>query len=604
MRSVAPEAVDRDPNAAFALRVTSAAQAADAWLVPEFATLPLSPQRCLVRNPLNGAALEVSSGEHAVLSACEGCLPFAQHVLRAAARLRAPAAHHAAMRELLERCARAGILLSVTELTARFGKPAGTAPVALGGAVIRTADRPRLLARLLKSAEELEARGSERRCWIVIDDSHDRAKEEQNRAAIAEARLDITHHDRAAAAGLQAKLLAEFPRAAREIEWLLAPGDTGEATPGRPLNHALLLLAGRAFVSFDDDAVIDARRPPLAGDGFAVSDGVDELTWYEGEESLLAHCPAAADLDPIAQHAQWLGLPMADAWARAETRSGSLAAMLIAAIDARRFAAGAHVIFTHSHTCGDPGSNPLPLQHFQLPAASREWLAAHPQAAAWAFAGRVNWRGHARLRFAPRWQFTLTTIAGLDNSRLLPPTTRGLRSQDLLLGALAHWMHPYAWQVDLPFALLHRREPARQWLGARDAVGPEPLRFIIGYLEHNEASCVSESPESRLAAAAALLADLAAASETRLAETIVGHEMDVASRLRFAIQAQLDDAALPAGWKRLLAPWLDSPALALDDAAVRSRAPAVTALRELLQRYAAALAIWPQLWQFCRESRR
>jgi hypothetical protein len=297
-------------------------------------------------------------------------------------------------------------------------------------------------------------------------------------------------------------------------------------------------------------------------------------------------------------------LPMADAWARAEESSGTLAVVDIAAAHARRFADEARVIFTHSHSCGDPGSNLLPLQHFLLPEASQQWLAAHPQAAAGAFASRLNWRGHARLRFAPRWQLTLTTIAGLDNSRLLPPTTREHRSQDLLLGALAHWAHPFAWQVDLNFALLHRREPVRQWLGAADPVKPEPLRFIIGYLERNEARCIGEAPAHRLAAAAALLADLAAASEARLLETIAAHERDVASQLRFAIQTQLDDEVLPAAWKRALGPWLRSPALALDDAAIRARMPAAPALRALLERYGAALSVWPQLWKSCSERQR
>jgi hypothetical protein len=203
------------------------------------------------------------------------------------------------------------------------------------------------------------------------------------------------------------------------------------------------------------------------------------------------------------------------------------------------------------------------------------------------------------LRFAPRWQLTLTTVAGLDNSRLLPATTRGHRSTDLLLGALAHWMYPSAWQVDLPFALLHRREPARQWLGAGEPIAAEPLGFVVGCLERNEARCVGEAPERRLAAAAALLADLAATGDARLSEAMLAHEMEVASQLRFAIQTQLDDAALPAAWKHSLAPWLDSPALALGRAAARP--PTSGAMRSLLERYAAALAIWPQLWQFCRE---
>ena len=571
------------------------------WLASELRMLPLAPRLCFVRNPLNGAWSQLSSGEHAVLSACEGCRTIGEHEARAAARLGAPEAHRPAIRELLERCAREGLLLSVPQLVSRFGTPSAAEPAAFGGVVVRTADRPQLLARLLASAETLEARAGEKRRWLVIDDSHNPASEQANRAAIANARsLEITHYDRAAADALQNALLAEFPRAAREIAWLLAPGAPGEATYGRPLNHALLQLAGRAFVSVDDDVLLESRRSPLSDAGFTVSDAADELTWYESEASLLQHCPPA-DVDPIAQHARWLGLPMADAWMRAEAQSGALAAMDITAAQGSRFAPDARIIFTHSHACGDPGSTMLPLHLLSLPARSRQWLAANPQAVAYAFARRINWRGQSRLRLAPSRLLTLTTIAGLDNSRLLPPTARSHRSEDLLLGSVAQWMHPTAWQVDLPFGLLHRREPAKHWLRAVDPVGPEPLPFILAYLERHEAVIVAMRPEQRLAAAGALLVDLAAASDAHLAEMLLEHAAEASSRVLFSLQEQLDDAALPAAWKQSLGPWLNSPALALDETALRARSPTVAAIRSLVDGYGKALLVWPQLWEFCRE---
>ena len=58
--------------------------AATPWFAPPLQMLPLAARRCLVRNPLNGAAIEMSSGEYAFLSACEGCLPLAAHEARAA----------------------------------------------------------------------------------------------------------------------------------------------------------------------------------------------------------------------------------------------------------------------------------------------------------------------------------------------------------------------------------------------------------------------------------------------------------------------------------------------------------------------------------------
>src|SRR5207245_8874467 len=93
------------------------------WFVPELITLPLAARRCLVRNALNGAALELSSGEHAVLAACEGCRTLAEHEARVATQLRAPEEHLPAIRELLERCARQGLFVSLPVLVARFATP-------------------------------------------------------------------------------------------------------------------------------------------------------------------------------------------------------------------------------------------------------------------------------------------------------------------------------------------------------------------------------------------------------------------------------------------------------------------------------------------------
>src|SRR5437763_286779 len=272
------------------------------WVLPEIITLPIAPRRCIVRSALNGTTLELSAGEHAVLTSCDGWRTIAEHEAHSAAQLAVLHEHRPAVRELLERCAQRGLLVCVPELVSRFGPPSNRQP-AVGDVVIRTADRPRLLARLLASAAALQARVGKKQRWIVIDDCHDPANEQANRSAIANASsLELIHHDRRAADALQDALLREFPRAGREITWLLGAAAPGETTPGRPLNHALLRLAGRAFLSVDDDVQLEPRRPALADPGFAISDRVDELTWYEDEESLLQHC-APMDLDPIGEHA-------------------------------------------------------------------------------------------------------------------------------------------------------------------------------------------------------------------------------------------------------------------------------------------------------------
>ena len=81
-------------------------------------------------------------------------------------------------------------------------------------------------------------------------------------------------------------------------------------------------------------------------------------------------------------------------------------------------------------------------------------------------------------------------------------------------------------------------------------------------------------------------------------------EADAGSRTLFAIAEQLDDAALPAQWKAQLAPWLESPAFAADEASIAGRTLAPEAVRVLAEAYARAMMAWPQLWHFCRERNR
>jgi hypothetical protein len=349
--------------------------------------------------------------------------------------------------------------------------------------------------------------------------------------------------------------------------------------------------------------VLDPRRPPVTEPGFAVGDESDDLRWYDTVDSLWRACPAL-DIDPIAQHAAWLGLPLASAWARAEAETGALAAIDLRPNHGRRFAPEARVLFTHNHACGDPGSSLLPLQLLMLPKRSQRWLAANPQSAASAFAQRVNWRGQTRLRLAPERVLTFTTMAGIDNSRLLPPAVRRHRSEDVLLGIVAQWMYPAAWLVDLPFALRHEREPAKRWLAPTVNFMQEPLHVLYGWIDAHAAGIAAESPEGRLAGVASLLLDLAAASDARLLEMLRQHAADAGSRVQFAIAEQLDDATLPAQWKAQIAPWVRSPALAVDGASVEGRILARHAVRALADAYGRAILVWPKLWEFCREKRR
>ncbi len=285
-----------------------AAFMAERWFVPAWQVLPIDAQRCLVRNPLDNMGMELSSGEYAVLSACEGCRSLEEHEARAALRLGAPPEHRPAIRALLERCARSGLLSAVSDLVTRFGLPGDEVASPLAGIVVRSADRTKLLQRLLTGAAEMQTRTGAAYRWYIVDDSRQEGSRRANREAIAaNALLDATHLDLSVAESLEAELAAVFPQFAAEVRWLLGAGRGDEVTYGRTQNYLLLRFAGTRLLMADDDVTIRPRRPALLRPGVEVSVGTGAATWYENLDAAFDACPAV-DLDPFAEHERWLGL--------------------------------------------------------------------------------------------------------------------------------------------------------------------------------------------------------------------------------------------------------------------------------------------------------
>lgn len=578
----------------------SRATEATPWFAPAWQMLPLGKRRCLVRNPLNGAAIELSSGEYAVLSTCQGCQPLAEHELRAARELSAPLEHRPAFREVIERCARQGLLMALPDLVARFGpaQPVASPPPPI---VVRTADRPQLLLRLLQGAATVQARTGCAYHWHVVDDSRHETSRQANRDAIARCHgLDVLHHDLAGQPSLEAELIQALPGLEAEIRLLLAAPEEGEATYGRPINYALLRFAGRRLFLVDDDVTIDPRRPALSSHGVEVSLAPEIAFWYESTEAALRDCPAL-EIDPFADHARWLGLPLAQAWRNAKELPGGLRVGDLPVHCGASFASDARVLFTRNQVLGDPGWDKFASSMLMLAPETRRWLAAQPDAARYALESQVHWRGRAALRIAPHQTLSTTTLTGVDNSVLMPPTERSGRDVDLLLGEVARCVHPSAWHVELPFALPHLRQARRAWLRPEQKLILPPSLLLVTRARALSPALRAEGAAERMHALAAGLLDLAAAGEARLRDLLEEQAIEHASRILFSIQEQLGDASLPAAWHATLQAWQRSPALGLDRESLRSCVVAPEVARAKVQGYARRLAAWPRIWNYCRE---
>jgi len=571
------------------------------WLVPELQMRPLAARRCVVRNPSNGVMRELSAGEYAALSACEGLGTLAEHTARAVKQLGAPSEHQPAIREFIERCAGCGLLVSLPDLVARFGDTASEPLAPLAGIVLRTADRPQQLRRLFAEALELQTKTGNAYRWHVFDDSRHAESRRANREAMAAHNaVASTHHDLSLEASLEATLCATAPDLAEEIHWVLGPARGNELTYGRVDNYAVLRFAGQRVILIDDDVGLFARRPPLWKAGVEVTCQAEAEFRYQTLEDAWQACPPL-DLDPFAAHARWLGLPLAEAWAQAEREEGGLRVLDLTGDTVQCFADDARVLFTRSQLVGDPGVDGLATEHLVPAAETRRWLAANPDAARNAFDSPIYARSGPALRLTPNRMQTVNMLVGLDNSRMLPPTIRAGRGQDVLFSEVSRSVYPAGWAVKLPFALPHLRSKPRRQLRPEDPIALGPERLLWDRAHTCAASVVAQRPADRMALLGALYVDLAAAGDAELTETLIGQAAEYVSRIVFGIHEQLDDPSLPSAWKDTLRRWHDSTNFRLDTASLRARIAPLDETRAMANAYGRALIAWPRLWQLCRE---
>lgn len=557
--------------------------------------LPVAARRCVVRNQQSGASLELSSGEYAVLSACEGCHPLEEHEARAAQRLSAPEEHRPAIRELLERCAGGGLLMPLPELVARFGAPGERIAPRFAGVTVRTCDRPEQLRRVLDGAAALQARTGIAYPWHVVDDSRREESRRANQEALsAHGTLAGSYHDASAVASLARDLGVAHPDLEAELHALLDMARGDEITYGRPLNYLLLRFAGARLLLLDDDVALDPRSPPSPRVGVEVGVASEAAFWYETLDAAYAASPPL-DCDPVEQHLRWLGLPLAQAWAQAARDAAGLRVGALHAEAAARFAPDSRVVFTRNGQLGDPGWAAFAAQQLALGDQTRAWLAANPDAVRYAFASQIHWRGQLGLALAPRVLCT-SMLKGIDNSRPMPPALRAAAGEDIVFGEAAGCLYPTGWTVDLPFALPHLRGERRRWLTPQDPLAPDPARCLAMLACARATTIAAEAPLERMTTLGAIFRDLGEASDASLQAMLEEQTAQYASGVLFEIHAQLDDATLPAAWKRTLREWLGSPILNLDPDALRAAVAPPSTVRTLAREYGRTLLAWPRLW--------
>lgn len=562
---------------------------------------PLDGRQFLIRPEASTACHVITRETLQALDLCGPFRPFDEQVAVIMRSMPALEGKESEVRRTLAALLERGLLRGADECLAGFRDAANGATRTLEDVAVRTVGGP-ALGRLLDSFLDNERRhGGRYRYWIVDDAAPGQGAGAEMVARARSKGLDCRFLDQAAQERHIEDLCAEaMPEARRLFE---PSPDGGGFTGGRAWNVALALLAGRPFVMLDDDLVCAPRAPAgVGGDhGRLQVDDSGWSLWFHSDRDAAASAGEARDLDPLARHGQHLGGPLG-------RTVSSLAAdpRALSGLDGRRLAGlgpGEPVIATVQGIYGDAASG-TNLWLYTATGASRERF----------WESRETYERTLRSRWITRvrpdhvlLERPVFTPAGMDGSRLLPPTLPAGRDEDFLFGALLDRVHPGARTLNFPWALGHFPDGERRWNPAahKEPMTPNLGRFMADSLLTAREAMPAATPEARLRLAADQLAGIAAESDRALTARVDEYLLFARSDLIRQLQARMEEAPdAPVYWTADLRRIVETNgrALSADDPPRLAGMPAgnreaLAWLRDGLNRFAEGLRAWPALWQ-------
>lgn len=574
----------------------------------------LSNSECIFQVRRSGEAHVMTFQVLQALDQCREFRTLEEHAARIATSV--PGLNqqqHEGILRVLSSLVQRGLLVSNAAFLERLAAAPARSRAGLRAAFIRACGRPAQLERLLHSLVDYERQHRVGRPYVVLDDSSAPEHLDRHRDLLREfARTTgckVTYIGPAERAKLVERIGKALPAQRAVAESLVLPGRVpGSFGGGRNWNLATLLSAGGRLVLFDDDQRLPLRRDPALRPGLGLGLNNDlAVHFHANAESARG---AGEDLagDPFDLHLDHCGAGIGEVvgsesfrLGREVLRGANLSRLAHLRPDAR-------VLGTLHGTYGSARSESAQwIYHLDAPArhelcSSREdylrnieaqhvWMAA-PQA--------------RLLTVAPFTPFAL------DNTTLLPWTNPVGRGEDRLFSALAHFCHPEALVLDLPYAIGHVQEQARnRSTVTRQASTPRVNHFVADFVQRQFDLSEADDPARRLGLLGAMMADLASASPRGRIEHLREYLNYVRAGVIDGLQQQFEAAGdAPVFWQADVRSIIEANGRALlarnaprlgDWADSLDEAGCAQALGREMQAMADYCHAWPVLWDYARE---
>ena len=370
------------------------------------------------------------------------------------------------VQELLLGLASADLLVSHQELAARCTRLVGKHQRAhLSTIGIPTCNRPDGLRRVVTSSVE-NARRHERTVEIVVADDSDDERQQANLGVLHE--LSEQYAITIWYAGRQekdsfARALAEqcgLPLATVDVALTHAPG--WPAAPGANRNALLLHTVGEAFLTLDDDMILQIGRLPVGDGGLSLTSSGDPTEfWFYPDAETTLRTTEFVDEDFLGLHESLLGANvgrLAAEWTGgAPLDLDHLSSHFLSNLAPH----GGTISYTMAGVLGDSGLKES-LPFFFAEGASLERLLGAAGGHRGAMASRQMARGVLRTTVSDA-EFCMGANIGLDNRGLLPPFQTAARNEDGIFSALVRGCIPGSFIGFLPRTVLHAPVLARRF---------------------------------------------------------------------------------------------------------------------------------------------
>lgn len=330
---------------------------------------------------------------------------------------------------------------------------------------ILTCDRPEAVLRLLDSLSQYHDFQDNNR-YFLVDDSREAEHQQRNQALCdsfsRNQGIKLHYFGPQEQRDVQRRLEQALPEHREGIDFLLGTQAQDKATYGRSRNWALFLASDNKLVLLDDDVLFRRMRAPAASSATVLTSAIRSAHFFSNP----ADWEALSDpenQDPTAgEFTAALGktLPEALALIRGEKLPPE-AFRQLSARDYTYCRSDSRVLITSCGSVGDPGTSSNTWLYL-LDKESRENLYVDEASYRRHIVERNLWSGRKDYAFLNSFVL-ISQITGIDARECLPPYFPMYRNEDLLFGEMLRYLHPFAFQLDLPWAVPHLPLEKRRW---------------------------------------------------------------------------------------------------------------------------------------------